>query len=102
MQSNSNSTQNLNQCLEMQKFDTSPKSRYNKAKELRLNGLFPEAGYEFNQALADTTLRKVLMKQIADVMKVLVMTRKVQSIMKKRLQLAMMIRFKAEVRKSIG
>lgn len=71
MQAISNSTQNLNQCLSMQKFDTSPKSRYQKAKDLRLQGLFAEAGYEFNQALADTSLRKDSYNQIADIMKVL-------------------------------
>lgn len=71
MQAISNSTQNLNQCLAMQKFDTSAKSRYEKAKELRLNGLFAEAGYEFNQALSDTSLRKDSYGQIADIMKVL-------------------------------
>lgn len=71
MQAISNATQNLNQCLAMQKFDTSGKSRYNKAKNLRLDGLFPEAGYEFNQALSDTTLRKNSYEQIADIMKVL-------------------------------
>ncbi len=67
----SNSTRNLNQCLDMQNFDKSAKTRYNKAKELRLQGLFPEAGYEFNQALADTSLRKSSYEQIADIMKVL-------------------------------
>lgn len=71
MQAISSSTQNLNQCLAMQKFDTTPKSRYEKAKSLRLDGLFPEAGYEFNQALADTSLRADSYAQIADIMKVL-------------------------------
>jgi len=66
-----NATGNLNQCLEMQKFDTSPKSRYEKASELRLMGFFPEAGYEFSQALADPSLRKKSYEQLADVMKVL-------------------------------
>lgn len=71
MQAISNSTQNLNQCLAMQKFDTSPKSRYEKAKDLRLQGLFPEAGYEFAQALSDESLRKNAYEQIADMMNVL-------------------------------
>lgn len=71
MQAISNSTQNLNQCLSMQKFDTSPKSRYQKAKDLRLQGLFPESGYEFEQSLADTSLRKDSYEEIADIMKVL-------------------------------
>ena len=71
LQAISTSTQNLNQCLIMQKFDTSPKSRYQKAKDLRLQGLFPESGYEFNQALADASLRGDAYEEIADIMRVL-------------------------------
>lgn len=71
MQAISSSTQNLNQCLTMQKFDTSAKSRYEKAKELRLQGLFAEAGYEFAQSLSDVNLRADSYEQIADIMKVL-------------------------------
>lgn len=71
MQAISNATQNLNQCLEMEKFDTSAKSRFNKAKELRLSGLFAEAGYEFQQSLTDQNLRKYAYEQIGDIMKVL-------------------------------
>lgn len=71
MQAIANATENLNQCLEMAKFDTSAKSRYNKAKELRLQGLFPESGYEFIQASADSTLRENSYEQVADIMKLL-------------------------------
>lgn len=71
MQAVSNSTQNLNQCLAMQKIDTSAKSRYEKAKELRLQGLFPEAGYEFAQALSEPSLRRSSYEQLADIMNVL-------------------------------
>ncbi len=71
MQAIANSTENLNQCIQMSKFDTSAKSRYNKAKELRLQGLFPEAGYEFSQALVDSNLRENSYEQIADIMKLL-------------------------------
>lgn len=67
----SNAVGNLNQCLSIQKLDTSAKSRYEKAKELRLQGLFPEAGYEFAQALSDASLRKDSYEQIADIMNVL-------------------------------
>lgn len=66
-----NSTQNLNQCLSMLNFDTSQKSRYQKAQELRYQGFFAEAGYEFAQAVADSSLRKDSYEQIADIMKVL-------------------------------
>lgn len=71
MQAISNSTQNLYQCLSMQKFDTSGKAHYQKAQDLRLQGLFAEAGYEFNQALTDTSLRKDSYEQVADIMKIL-------------------------------
>ncbi len=66
-----NATENLNQCLSTQKLDTSAKSRYQKGKELRLQGLFPEAGYEFAQALSEPTLRKNAYEQMADITKVL-------------------------------
>lgn len=71
MQAISNATQNLNSCLNMLKFNTSPKSRYQKAKDLRLQGFFPEAGYEFTQSLADTSLRADSNEEIADIMKIL-------------------------------
>lgn len=66
-----NATENLNQCLSIQKIDTSAKSRYAKGKELRLEGLFAEAGYEFAQAISDINLRKNAYEQIADMMNVL-------------------------------
>lgn len=66
-----NATGNLNQCLSMAKFDTTGKSRYKKGQELRLEGFFPEAGYEFEQSLSDPSIRKNSYEQIADVMKVL-------------------------------
>lgn len=66
-----NSTENLNQCLVMLKFDASAKSRYQKAKDLRLQGFFSEAAYEFAQSVSDTSLRKDSYEQIGDIMKVL-------------------------------
>lgn len=71
MQAISNTTQNLNQCLDMMNFSVSPQAHYDKAQELRYDGLFAEAGYEFNQSLADAKLRKDSYEQIADIMKVL-------------------------------
>lgn len=67
----SGATQNLNQCLAVKKFNTSAQSRYNKAKELRLDGLFAEAGYEFAQASSESALKEDCYGQIADIMKVL-------------------------------
>lgn len=66
-----NATQNLNQCLAILKFNTSPSSRFQKAKDLRLQGLFAEAGYEFEQVLSDPSLQKTAYEQIGDVMKVI-------------------------------
>lgn len=71
MQAISNTTGNLDQCLNMLKFDKSPNSRFQKAEDLRLQGLFPEAGYEFVQSTASPALRKNAYEQVADVMKVL-------------------------------
>ncbi|MFA7658747.1 MAG: tetratricopeptide repeat protein [Candidatus Gastranaerophilaceae bacterium] len=67
----SNTTENLNMCLAMQKFNTAAGSRYKKGQDLRLQGLFPEAGYEFAQALSDLSLRQKSYEQIADIMKIL-------------------------------
>jgi len=71
MQAISNATLNLNQCLAMQKFDTAPQSRFIKAKDLKLQGLSPAAGYEFTQALADSSLREKSYEQIGQIMNVL-------------------------------
>lgn len=71
IQSIENATENLNQCLNMLKFDTSAKSRFAKAKDLRLQGLFPEAGYEFAQTLSDSSLKAKAYEQIADIMNIL-------------------------------
>lgn len=65
-----NSTQNLNQCLSMLKYDTSPKNRFQKAKELRFQGFLAEAGYEFAQAAADPNLKKDSYEQIAEILNV--------------------------------
>jgi len=66
-----NAVENLNQCMQAQKFNANSQSRFQKAKELRAEGLFPEAGYEFAQAAADSSLKKSSYEQIADIMKVL-------------------------------
>ncbi len=64
-------TDNLNTCLAAAKFSTIPQSRFQKAKELRENGNFAEAGYEFAQTLTDPILRKSALEQLADIMKIL-------------------------------
>lgn len=64
-------TQNLNACLNMLKFDRSPQSRYSKAKELRAEGNFSAAAYEFNQALGEKEYIKDCYTQTGDIMKLL-------------------------------
>jgi len=64
-------TQNLNACLNMLKFDRSPQSRYAKAKELRAEGNFAAAAYEFNQALGEKEYIKDCYTQTGDIMKLL-------------------------------
>lgn len=60
---------NLEKCIELTKFDRSPQSRFNKAKQLRAEGNFAAAGYEFSQALGDKALVKDSFEQIGDIMK---------------------------------
>lgn len=66
-----NAVENLGVCLGAAKFSTAPQNRYDKAKELRADGLFPEAGYEFAQAMGDFALKQDSYEQMADIMKVL-------------------------------
>ena len=64
-------TSNLNKCLNSTNFDTSAKNRFEKAKQLRAEGNFAAAAYEFNQSLADTSLIKESFQQTGDIMKLL-------------------------------
>ena len=65
------STAALNQCLNTINFDSSPENRYNTAKQLRAEGNFAAAGYEFNQTLSDKNLLKDSFQQTGDIMKLL-------------------------------
>ena len=62
---------NLNKCINSSGFDTSAQNRFNKAKQLRAEGNFAAAGYEFNQTLSDTSLIKESFQQTGDIMKLL-------------------------------
>lgn len=62
---------NLNKCLNAIDFDTSAQNRYATAKQLRAEGNFASAGYEFNQALFDENFVKDSLQQTADILKVL-------------------------------
>lgn len=64
-------TNNLNKCLSVLKFDLSPESRYEKARQLRAEGNFAAAAYEFNQSLGSKELIKESYKQTGDIMKLL-------------------------------
>ena len=63
-------TQNLNTCLNMMKFDRSPQSRYARAKQLRAEGNFSAAAYEFTQSLGDKNNIKDSYIQTAEIMKI--------------------------------
>lgn len=64
-------TSNLNSCLSAINFNTSPKNRFNTAKQLRAEGEFAAAAYEFNQSLGDKNLIKESFEQTGDIMKLL-------------------------------
>ena len=64
-------TSNLNRCLNVIHFDTSPKNRFQTAKNLRANGDFAAAGYEFNQSLGDTAYIKDSFAQVGDIMRLI-------------------------------
>ena len=62
---------NLSKCLSVLKFNTSPQSRYDTAKQLRAEGNFAAAAYEFNQSIGDKELIKDSYEQVGDIMKLL-------------------------------
>ncbi len=62
---------NLSKCLSISKFDTNPSSRFAKAKQLRAEGNFAAAAYEFNQSLGDKNYIKDSYTQVGDIMKLL-------------------------------
>lgn len=62
---------NLETCLTTIKFDKTPANRFKAAKQLRAEGKFAAAGYEFMQALGDRTYVKDSFEQIGDIMKLL-------------------------------
>ena len=64
-------TSNLNKCLNEINYNTSAQNRFNTAKQLRAEGNFAAAGYEFNQSLSDKNLIKESFEQTGDIMKLL-------------------------------
>lgn len=64
-------TNNLDRCLDEINFDRNPQNRFNTAKQLRAQGNFAAAAYEFNQSLGNKNLQKSSFEQIGDIMKIL-------------------------------
>lgn len=64
-------TSNLNKCLNEINFSTTAENRFNTAKQLRAEGNFAAAAYEFNQSLSDKNLIKESFQQTGDIMKLL-------------------------------
>lgn len=62
---------NLEKCLNEIQFDKSYTNRFNTAKELRAEGNFSAAGYEFMQTLGDKQYVKDSFEQMGNIMKVL-------------------------------
>lgn len=87
MQSISTATQNLNQCLSAINYDKTPAKRYEKGRELRLQGMFAEAGYEFAQSANDVAFKKEAYEQMADLLKVLGNDTKAAEYYKKAIEL---------------
>lgn len=81
-------TSNLNQCLNEINFDNSAQNRFNTAKQLRAEGNFAAAGYEFNQALSETGLIKDSFEQTGDIMKLLGNDKKAAEFYKKAVSVA--------------
>ena len=64
-------TNNLSVCLDVLKYDRGFQNRYETAKQLRAEGNFPAAAYEFSQSLGSKNLQKDSFKQIGDIMNLL-------------------------------
>jgi len=62
---------NLEKCLGVIKYDKSFSNRYSTAKQLRAEGKFAAAGYEFMQTIGDKTYVKDSFEQMGDIMKLL-------------------------------
>jgi len=62
---------NLETCLNTIKYDKSAENRFKTAKQLRAEGNFSAAGYEFMQAIGDRAYVKDSCENIGDIMKLL-------------------------------
>ena len=62
---------NLNNCIASQNISTTPKSRFNEAKKLRGQGLFPQAIVEFIEASKDPSIRAIALENTADLLSIM-------------------------------
>lgn len=62
---------NLNQCLKVISYDTTPSARYRKAEELRAIANFTASAYEFSKAAENDSCSADANSQIADLMKLM-------------------------------
>jgi len=67
----SSAASNLNQCLKVTGFDTTPSHRYKRAEELRAMGNFSAAAYEFSKAAESDKIAGDAYSQIGDLVKLL-------------------------------
>lgn len=63
--------ENLNQCLKVISFDTTPSARYKKAEELRAAANFSAAAFEFSKAAQSEKLASDANTQVGDLLKLL-------------------------------
>ena len=83
----SSTNTNLNQCLKVLSFDTTPSSRYKKAEELRAMGNFSASAYEFSKSAEGSSYASDANAQIADLFKLLGNDKRSASYYKTALQL---------------
>lgn len=62
---------NLNNYIAAQNLSLSPKNRFNEAKKLRGQGLFPQAVVEFLEASKDPAIRALALENTADLMSIM-------------------------------
>ena len=64
-------TENLNQCLKVISFDSTPSGRYKRGEELRAMGNLSAAAYEFSRATQGDKMASDANMQVADLLKLL-------------------------------
>jgi tetratricopeptide (TPR) repeat protein len=62
---------NLSNCIVAQGLSPNPKSRFNEAKKLRGQGLFPQAAVEFIEASKDPSVRALALENVAELFSIM-------------------------------